>query len=95
MKLWNPRKRPIQPYLQFLSAAGMGGEENFLGRFPRCFQLRSEGHETDFHAGLHPLPAFAAYTLLGVCVLIYSALTRTYYVLGTGLEAELTEMPSS
>lgn len=95
MKLWNPRKRPNQPYLQILPAAGVGGEKNFLGRFPRCFQLKSEGHETDFHAGLYLLPVSAAYTLLGVCVLIYSALARTYYVLGTGLDAELTEMPSS
>lgn len=79
MKFWNTQEAH-QPHLQILSAAGMGGEEYFLGRFPRCFQLKSEDCEThtqtctlEFTLGPTSPPCWLPPLAAG-CMLIYLAL---------------------
>ena len=98
VKFWNPQEA-CQPHLQTLSAAGMGGEENFLERFPRCSQLKSEDLETHtqtytlgFTAKVGDAGAGGRVHCLVRCCFIQPSL-EAYYVQGTRLDAEFTEMP--
>lgn len=98
MKFWNPQEA-CQPHLQTPSAAGMGGEENFLERFPRCSQLKPEDRET-----IHRLTPWGLQKRLGtrgqggrvpclVCCCFIQPSLEAYYMQGTRLDAEFTEMP--